>query len=122
MVFGLFPLLASCSDSTELPTDSNNNVETDTVRKIYYNINYTIESENVSKIEYSAFKDIPIKECYCYATTPPNLAAANNDGTTLSIFKNMDTNVVLYVPKNTRNTYKSSRWGTYFTNVKEIQQ
>ena len=111
----------SCTNLTSLTLDASLNEIGQTA---FYGTSLTtlIIPENVSKIEYSAFKDIPIKECYCYATTPPNLAAANNDGTTLSIFKNMDTNVVLYVPKNTRNTYKSSRWGTYFTNVKEIQQ
>lgn len=77
--------------------------------------------ENVSKIEYMAFKFIPIKKCYCYASTPPNLTAANNDGTTLSIFQDMDTNVILYVPKNTKSAYANSRWGTYFTKIIEMQ-
>ena len=76
--------------------------------------------ENVSKIEYMAFKFIPIKKFYCYASTPPYLAAANNDGTTLSIFQDMDEDVILYVPKNTRSTYVNSRWGTYFTTIKEM--
>ena len=77
--------------------------------------------ENVSKIEYMAFKLIPIKKCYCYASTPPNLTAANNDGTTLSIFQDMDANVILYVPKNTKSAYANSRWGTYFTKIMEMQ-
>ena len=77
--------------------------------------------ENVSKIEYMAFKFIPIKKCYCYASTPPNLTAANNDGTTLSIFQDMDTNVILYVPKSTKSAYTNSRWGTYFTKIIEMQ-
>ncbi len=78
--------------------------------------------KNVTKIEYSAFKNIPIKKCYSYATTPPNLAIANNSGTTISIFENMDKNVVLYVPKGSKTAYKDSRWGTYFTNIIEMEQ
>jgi hypothetical protein len=57
VLFGVFPLLASCSDGNELPPESNN-VETDSDRKIYYNVNYTIESENVSNIKNSISKKV----------------------------------------------------------------
>lgn len=57
VLFSLFPLLASCSDGGELPPEANN-VETDTDRKIYYNVNYTIESENVVTIKNSISKKV----------------------------------------------------------------
>ena len=111
---------SGCSNLSSVTLDSN-------LKEIgqgafsYTHLTTVMIPENVSKIEYTAFKGIPIQKCYCYATTPPNLTAANNDGTTLSIFQDMDTNVILYVPKNSKSAYANSRWGTYFAKIMEMQ-
>ena len=52
ILFGLIPLFTSCSDSS-VPSTSDNNVDTESDRKVVYDIYYEIESRDVNNIEYS---------------------------------------------------------------------
>lgn len=58
VLLGLFPLLFSCSDGSDISSESTNNVETDSNRKICYNVNYVIEKEDVHYIEDSISKKV----------------------------------------------------------------
>ena len=69
--------------------------------------------DSVTSIGASAFRTCSIKECYCYASTPPYL-------TSDSFYDGVEEGATLYVPARTGSAYKSSNWGRYFTNIVEM--
>ena len=53
IIFGLVPLFASCSEGGGSVSPDNNNVDTESDRKVVYDIYYEIESRDVNDIENS---------------------------------------------------------------------
>lgn len=58
VIFGLVPLFASCSEGGSSITPDNNNVDTESDRKVVYDIYYEIESRDVNDIENSINKKV----------------------------------------------------------------
>lgn len=68
---------------------------------------------SVTTIGRSAFSGCEaLNECYCYATTPPNLGYTS--------FNSITSDATLYVPARCGSAYNTSDWGDYFTNIKEM--
>ncbi|MGN0310595.1 MAG: leucine-rich repeat protein [Bacteroides sp.] len=70
--------------------------------------------ENVKFIESYAFEATPLEKVYCYAQTPPTISSHH-------VFDKA-TNLILYVPKNCKDAYKSSKWNMYFDKIYEIEK
>ena len=74
--------------------------------------------KKVSSIGYLAFyKCDSLKECYCYATRPPSINAGDYPS-----FPKYGNQTILYVPLRYGAKYNTSRWGTYFKNIKEMEK
>ena len=58
-----------------------------------------------------------LRQCYCYATQPPSINAADYPS-----FPKYGNQTILYVPLRYGAKYNTSRWGTYFKNIKEIEK
>ena len=70
-----------------------------------------IIGENITEIGDYAFKNSPIKEFYCYPTTPPKL---NKDIISYTFGS------TLYIPANSEIKYLRSDWREYFSTIKEM--
>ena len=68
--------------------------------------------DGVTTIESMAFSDCSaLTSIYCYANTPPTIGYHPiGEGTTL------------YVPKGCKESYQSSEWNDYFTNITEMEE
>ena len=71
--------------------------------------------KNVKRLNIGTFKYTSISECYCYATTPPNLTDTTFD---LNLVKG----AILYVPNGYGNVYKNSYWGRIFGKIVEMKK
>ena len=69
--------------------------------------------KNITSIGKWAFQYSSIEECYCYATTPPELSS-------VSFEYGVKSDATLYVPARSGTVYKSSSWGNFFKNIKEM--
>jgi hypothetical protein len=58
IILGLVPLFASCSEGGSSVSPDNNNVDTESDRKVVYDIYYEIESRDVNDIENSINKKV----------------------------------------------------------------
>lgn len=67
----------------------------------------------VTAIGNYAFAGCKLKECYCYATTPPKLSYRNP-------FEGIISGATLYVPARCGTEYKKSDWGDSFKNIVEM--
>lgn len=75
----------------------------------------TVEIGNgVTSIGPSAFSYCNIKQCYCYATTPPSISSKYYD-----VF-GVEEGATLYVPARKGPVYEFSEWREYFDNIIEM--
>ena len=73
--------------------------------------------KSVKSIGYYVFYGCnSLKECYCYATQPPSINASDYPS-----FPKYGNQTVLYVPLRYGSKYNTSRWGSYFKNIKEME-
>lgn len=79
----------------------------------------TVEiGSGVTSIGAEAFSNCSIKECYCYALTPPSLYYGYNYE--YSFYNGIEEGAILYVPARKGSAYKSSNWSDYFDNIIEM--
>lgn len=71
--------------------------------------------KNVKGLNVATFKYTSISECYCYATTPPDLTDTTFD-------LNWVREAILYVPNGYGNVYKKSYWGRIFGKIVEMKK
>lgn len=75
--------------------------------------------KGVTSIGESAFAFCEkLTECKSQATTPPII----DTGIEIGTFEYIASNCILYVPKGHETTYSQSDWGTYFANIKEMNE
>ena len=68
---------------------------------------------SVTTIKNYAFSDCSaLTSIYCYATTPPTIDDLSFRGV----------GATLYVPKGCKESYQSSKWNDYFTNITEMEE
>ena len=73
--------------------------------------------KSVKSIGYYVFYGCnSLKECYCYATQPPSINASDYPS-----FPKYGNQTILYVPLRYGSKYNTSRWGSYFKNIKEME-
>lgn len=56
-----------------------------------------------------------LAEIYCHAITPPTFGSIYN------VFMEINENCILYVPSESVETYRTSKWGEYFTSIQAIE-
>ena len=78
-------------------------------------LNFVSIGKNVKDIGHRCFYDVQQLECYCYAATPPSLGDHIFYAPTFN--RSAST---LYVPARCGSAYKTSTWGQYFINIKEM--
>ena len=89
-------------------------------------MNKVIIGKNVKEIKKDAFHGCSAKEYYIYATTPPTLEIYwpgplyNVQYFPFGSVTSFTEKQTLYVPAKYGATYKNSRWGEYFKNIKEM--
>ena len=81
------------------------------------NLKVVAIGSDITKIYNSAFEKCKaLTEFYCYATTPPELPTYEHH----AVFDDYDDKTTLYVPARCGSKYKSSTWGWFFRNIKEM--